>query len=241
MGVITSYAKTRFLAIFLTWNLSFLSFQNLSCFRTETRHDHCRLRLLLHDFDLILNLVWEYCYPISNSLSAWNLIDGCRTLEHFKPRGYSLHPLALFPVPPQSVWGTRIRRNWILVVLAVIINSLWLTLEPILFCVVSRPSKAGKRFHLNLKRALLAQCLRIVLQLHRIAIERTYGYRLSNAASHEAPIYGVKAEDEVAEEEDDREVFPRYESNPLRDRVLYSTMLETEEDGVEDYNIRYLR
>ena len=130
-----------------------------------------------------------------------------------------------------------------LVVLAIIIIILSFTVEPILFYLVSRTSRAGKVFYLNLKRARLAQALRTVLQLHRIAVEKTYGYRFSHLARHEAPIYGVKAE-----QEDDvigREVLYGSDledgTNSPGSRTLYATMLETEEERIEDYELRQLR
>jgi hypothetical protein len=108
-----------------------------------------------------------------------------------------------------------------------------------------------------LKRALLANYLRGVLQLHRIAVEKTYGYRFARTARNipvgqsEAPIYGVQAQKEelVDEEPDivDRERFfmgDEDESNPSGRKlktVVYATMLPAYDAYSDDFDIRQLR
>jgi len=135
-----------------------------------------------------------------------------------------------------------------LAVFAVIIVTLSFTVEPFLYWIVSRPSKDHKKFHVNLKRALLSKYLRSALHLHRIAVEKTYAYRFSRAANHEAPIYGVKAEETFLTDDDTasgRESPYQsglgQERNSRSSKVLWATMLQAEEEYVGDYNIRHLQ
>jgi hypothetical protein len=131
------------------------------------------------------------------------------------------------------------------------------TLKRILLFIVRRFSGAGRT---KLKRALLAKNLRAVLQLHRIAVEKTYGHRFSDTAGSipvgeaEAPIYGVKADEEFADEDQDMSQVETlftadgYDSmggvNPdgrTMKRGQYATMLRADEDDDDDYDIRKLR
>ena len=99
-----------------------------------------------------------------------------------------------------------------------------------------------------MKRPLLAKCLRDVLQLHHIIVQKTYKHPFSTVIDHEAPIYDMKTKDEFAKENDDRirrGVFLTGDghdsgeaANPPCDRMLnrvwYTTMLRTGGEHVED-------
>ena len=135
-----------------------------------------------------------------------------------------------------------------LIVFAVVLIALSFTVEPFLFWVVSRQSKDLKASHPTLKRALLSKSLHDALHLHRIAVEKTYAYRFSRAANHEAPIYGVKAEETFFGDQDariGRDLYQsglRNEPNSSRSsKVLWATMLQAEDEYVGDYNLRRLR
>jgi hypothetical protein len=144
-----------------------------------------------------------------------------------------------------------------LLILSLAIITASFTFRRILLFLFRRSKGTAK---LRLQQAMLADRLRGVLQLHRIAVEKTYGYRFSDTASQvpvgrsKAPIYGVKVDEESRDESlgtRQREVFLTeggYELTPNGtdpglpvNPILYATMLLTEEENPPDYNIDNLR
>jgi hypothetical protein len=141
-----------------------------------------------------------------------------------------------------------------LLILSLIIVTASFTLRPILLFLFRRSKGTAK---LRLQRAMLADRLRGVLQLHRIAVEKTYGYRFSDTASQvpvgrsEAPIYGVKVDEESGDQSPgirEREVFGTEGGDELTtngtdrgSQILYATMLQIEEENPPHYNIDQLR
>ena len=141
-----------------------------------------------------------------------------------------------------------------LIILSVAIIAASFLLRPTLLFIVRRSKGAVK---VTLQRAILADRLRGVLQLHRIAVEKTYGHRFSDTASQvpvgrsEAPIYGVKVDEESGIGTRQRDVLCTpggfelasngTDSSLRSNRSLYATMLQTEEEHPPNYDIDQLR
>ena len=138
-----------------------------------------------------------------------------------------------------------------IIILSITIITASFTTRPILAFVIRRSSKA--RF-LTLKRALLANRLRRVLQLHRIAVEKTYGHRLADTAGQvlgggtKAPIYGLKVEELEDGDNGQDEILLAGDGYELAEagqrpvsrrstRVLHATMLQSDEENPQNYNI----